>query len=169
MRFGLIVYTISLLRATTVDICQAVCLEVGACANDDSYHGSYCKSWQTIPVCFGMYTRADGTYCFQPNDPSCDDRILQPLLCSAATLTGVPAATSTTVAPLVTLPFTTTTTTTTNPTTTAAAATAAAATPIVTIPFTSTTTTTVTPVAALTFPVTATTETPATITFTPAI
>jgi hypothetical protein len=77
--------------------CISICNnEVEACANDPHSHGSYCKFWQNPPVCFGLYVLANQTtdnngttvspgnsssYCFQPNDPGCDDMVLQPLIC----------------------------------------------------------------------------------------
>ena len=53
--------------------CQAICNTVETCFNDPQAHGSYCKSWQSESVCFGLYyTDASRTsVCFHPNDPSC--------------------------------------------------------------------------------------------------
>ena len=79
--------------------CQDLCNSVAECVNDPGYHGSYCKDWQSIPVCFGMYTRADGSLCFQPNDPTCDDLILPAVGCSSVIVT-------TTVEPLTVAPTT---------------------------------------------------------------
>jgi hypothetical protein len=62
------------------DYCQQVCDSMSTCSG--SKYGSYCKSYQTVAVCFGMYVRPDGSYCFQPNDPSCDDSTYQPLSCN---------------------------------------------------------------------------------------
>ena len=77
--------------------CQDLCNSVPECASDPQYHGSYCKDWQTIPVCFGMYSRADGSLCFQPNDATCDDMVLPAVGCSSVTVTTT--APSTTEAP----------------------------------------------------------------------
>ena len=70
--------------------CLAVCAATAACATDSREQSSYCKDWQTIPVCFGMYVRPDGTYCYQPNDATCDDMVLPPLGCSGAATTLAP-------------------------------------------------------------------------------
>ena len=80
--------------------CQSLCDGLPECATDPNYHGSYCKDWQTIPVCFGMYNRADGTMCFQPNDPTCNDLVLPPVLCSSVIVTTTTEAPTTTVAPV---------------------------------------------------------------------
>ena len=81
--------------------CQDLCNSVAECLNDPGYHGSYCKDWQSIPVCFGMYTRADGSLCFQPNDPTCDDLSLPAVGCSSVIVTteAPPTPAPTTLAP----------------------------------------------------------------------
>ncbi len=96
--------TIAEIGATTVVLddggCLSVCEnEVDACANDPRSHGSYCKFWQNPPVCFGMYVQNNQTssnnsnstnstsFCFQPNDQSCDDSALPPLECPIQTNT----------------------------------------------------------------------------------
>ena len=88
--------------------CQALCDNVPECATNPNYQSSYCKDWQSLPVCFGMYSRADGSICYEPNDPTCNDLVLPPVSCSSvvsttsAPVTG--AATTvepTTVAPVV--------------------------------------------------------------------
>ena len=74
--------------------------DVSECANDPHAHGSYCKFWQNPAVCFGMYvtknstTTTNGTtsnvtqsFCFQPNDPGCNDMELMPLECPNQTNT----------------------------------------------------------------------------------
>jgi hypothetical protein len=78
--------------------CLAACSETALCASDPTEQSSYCKDWQTIPVCFGLYVQADGSYCYQPNDPTCDDMTLPPLLCTASASTTVAPPASTTVA-----------------------------------------------------------------------
>ena len=81
--------------------CQAVCdNDINECANDPHAHGSYCKFWQSPPVCFGMYLTANSnlstngtsnnltqSFCFQPNDPGCNDLELMPLECPNQTNT----------------------------------------------------------------------------------
>jgi len=79
--------------------CQAVCdNDVSACANDPHAHGSYCKFWQSPAVCFGIYVNSSNTtdltttngtqsFCFQPNDPGCNDLELVPLECPNQTNT----------------------------------------------------------------------------------
>jgi hypothetical protein len=34
--------------------CANLCDDTDACINDPHHHGSYCKFWQSPPVCFGM-------------------------------------------------------------------------------------------------------------------
>ena len=58
--------------------CQDLCDATDACHNDPHEHGSYCK---TNNVCFGLYTQASGDLCFQPNDETCDDQNLPPVIC----------------------------------------------------------------------------------------
>ncbi|KAF4655372.1 hypothetical protein FOL47_009461 [Perkinsus chesapeaki] len=43
--------------------CQSVCDGLVGCK--DSAWGSYCKSWQDPPVCFGIFKRYDGSLCHQ--------------------------------------------------------------------------------------------------------
>jgi hypothetical protein len=102
------------------DHCQAICDATPTCKNDPHAHGSYCKSWQQYPVCFGLYftdsTRT--TTCFQPNDPSCPETF--PVNCASVPGTTVAPATteeatttteeSTTVEPATTTEEATTTT-----------------------------------------------------------
>ena len=64
--------------------CQNQCDKTPACLNQKpKAQGSYCKHWNNPPVCFGLYVKptAPNKTCFQPNDKSCNDKILQPLLC----------------------------------------------------------------------------------------
>ncbi len=67
--------------------CQAICNSVSSCANDPHAHGSYCKSDKNPQVCFGLYVTSSGGICFQPNDPSCDERVPVrcPILAAAET------------------------------------------------------------------------------------
>ncbi|EER05803.1 hypothetical protein Pmar_PMAR011852 [Perkinsus marinus ATCC 50983] len=48
--------------------CQDVCDRLVGCK--DSAWGSYCKSWQDPPVCFGILKMYDGSLCYQ-SDPNC--------------------------------------------------------------------------------------------------
>ena len=81
-------------NAAVAPSCQTLCDGVPECAADPGYHGSYCKDWQSIPVCFGIYSRADGSLCFQPNDPTCDDMVLPPVTCSSVVITTTLAPTT---------------------------------------------------------------------------
>ncbi len=92
----------------SVSDCLAACSATAECASDPTEQSSYCKDWQTIPVCFGLYVKADGSYCYQPNDPTCDDMTLAPLLCAGTASTTVAPPASTTVAVTTTAAATTT-------------------------------------------------------------
>jgi hypothetical protein len=61
------------------DYCQMKCDSLESCSM--SKYGSYCKTDLSMPVCFGILVRDDGTYCFEPTDPECDDSKYQPLSC----------------------------------------------------------------------------------------
>ena len=53
--------------------CQDLCDELDSCAFSPKAQGSYCKDWQEIHVCFGLYF-TDETLtdiCYQPNDRFC--------------------------------------------------------------------------------------------------
>ena len=67
-----------------VDECQDICNGTPGCVSDK--HGSYCKDWQTVPVCFGLYY-ADSTKtstCFQPSaNGACPETL--PVLCGSQT------------------------------------------------------------------------------------
>ncbi|KAF4693906.1 hypothetical protein FOZ60_009653 [Perkinsus olseni] len=60
---------IAAVAAATKDPCAQMCSDVSGCS--DSKYGSYCKSWLSSPVCFGLVKKADGSVCFQPTDSSC--------------------------------------------------------------------------------------------------
>ena len=62
-----------------VEYCQGLCDDNKECRHDK--HGSYCKSWQDPPVCFGFYHKKPHGYCFEPNDPKCNDAKLDPVKC----------------------------------------------------------------------------------------
>jgi len=70
--------------------CQELCKEVGTCSHDPHAHGSYCKSWQDPPVCFGLYHQKPHGYCFEPNDPHCNDSKLEPVRCGHHHVTTTP-------------------------------------------------------------------------------
>ena len=50
--------------------CQDICSEASSCSK-----GSYCKSWQYLPVCFGLYYLDAGKsgMCYFPDDPMCPE------------------------------------------------------------------------------------------------
>ena len=60
--------------------CEALCAETTSCLEDPHHHSSYCKTWQSPKVCFGLYYRPDGSVCFQPNDPLCPE--FNPVRCT---------------------------------------------------------------------------------------
>ncbi len=64
-----------------VDPCPAICAITSDCRR--SKYGSYCKREGNPDVCFGLYHLPDGTlrYCFQPEDPYCNDGLLRPVRC----------------------------------------------------------------------------------------
>ena len=50
--------------------CEDICNELSSCSK-----GSYCKGWQSVPVCFGLYY-LDGNQsgmCYFPDDPLCPE------------------------------------------------------------------------------------------------
>ncbi|KAF4695114.1 hypothetical protein FOZ60_005851 [Perkinsus olseni] len=111
------------LVSATEDPCSQMCSDVSGCAN--SKYGSYCKSWETPAVCFGLIKKSDGSICFEPTDPGCAG---EPLACGVQT-TMAPATTtkhtstafmSTTKAPMTTSTGAETTTTGAETTTTGA-------------------------------------------------
>jgi hypothetical protein len=85
---------------TSVDPCLGYCDATGACAS--GVQSSYCKYWQNPPTCFGLYLlpNAVSTYCYEPNDTSCNDAQLQPITCTVYAA-GASAATVPTAAPTV--------------------------------------------------------------------
>ncbi|KAF4681152.1 hypothetical protein FOZ60_012547 [Perkinsus olseni] len=60
---------IAAVAAATEDPCAQMCSDVSGCGN--SKYGSYCKSWLSSPICFGLMKKSDGSVCFQPTDSSC--------------------------------------------------------------------------------------------------
>ncbi|KAF4656707.1 Myosin-binding protein C, slow-type, partial [Perkinsus chesapeaki] len=56
-------------------------------------YGSYCKAWKEPAVCFGLVRKADGSYCFQPNDKDCFGDAVS---CDTSVTTTVAPVTSTT-------------------------------------------------------------------------
>ncbi|EER10233.1 Protein SLG1 precursor, putative [Perkinsus marinus ATCC 50983] len=105
--FSAFVAALSLVMATE-DPCSQMCSNVSGCAG--SKYGSYCKSWVTPSVCFGLIKKSDGSICFEPTDSNC---VGEPLACSIQP----------TIAPATTTQHTTTAHRSTTTTTTAAAAT----------------------------------------------
>lgn len=61
--------------------CVLACQSISECSSDPLSHLTYCKYWQDPPTCFGIYIRSDGTACFHPNDPSCNDWALERMTC----------------------------------------------------------------------------------------
>ena len=68
-------------ESVLVDKCDSLCSGLSECNNDPHAHGSYCKTWNVPNVCFGLYNKKEGGYCYQPNNPNCDDSLLQPVGC----------------------------------------------------------------------------------------
>ncbi|KAF4666466.1 hypothetical protein FOL47_004067, partial [Perkinsus chesapeaki] len=62
--------------SATEDPCAQMCSYVEGCAN--SKYDSYCKSWQSPSVCFGLAKKADGSICFEPEDADC---VGEPIAC----------------------------------------------------------------------------------------
>ena len=64
------------------DVCQGFCNNVVSCITEEHEHGSYCKSWQDPPVCFGLYwtDESQTAMCFEPSeDGACSENI--PVTC----------------------------------------------------------------------------------------
>lgn len=53
------------------DVCGDICRSTPGCRTDK--HGSYCKDWQTVPVCFGLYftDAAQSSTCYAQFDRTC--------------------------------------------------------------------------------------------------
>lgn len=68
-------------RLAEADECDNICTNLDECNNDPLQARSYCKTWNSPKVCFGLYHRQEGGFCFKPNNPSCDDANLPPVLC----------------------------------------------------------------------------------------
>ncbi|KAF4672854.1 hypothetical protein FOL46_008294 [Perkinsus olseni] len=64
-----------------VTTCEDVCNGIDGCK--DSKWGTYCKSWQSPAVCFGIVVKDDGSLCFNPTDEEC---VGEPYLCEMATV-----------------------------------------------------------------------------------
>ncbi|EER08019.1 protein PRY2 precursor, putative [Perkinsus marinus ATCC 50983] len=79
-----------------------MCTYISGC--DNSKFGSYCKSWLTSPVCFGLAKKSDGSICFEPTDADCHG---EPIACGAMITTEVPITeASTTDVPITEVPTT---------------------------------------------------------------
>jgi len=64
--------------AMSQDVCQDHCVNTPTCLNEEHQHGSYCKSWQNPPVCFGLYwiDSSRTQMCFEPaEDGACGEAI----------------------------------------------------------------------------------------------
>ena len=95
--YKLVISVLSLTALTATrpafDACDALCLSDSVCAAGK--YNSYCKLTQTPQTCFGLYrdaARPSGV-CFQPEDATCDDLVLAPVLCdevASAVTTAVP-------------------------------------------------------------------------------
>ncbi|KAF4662625.1 hypothetical protein FOL47_006165 [Perkinsus chesapeaki] len=60
--------------------CEDVCNGITGCK--DSKWGTYCKTWQDPPVCFGIIIKKDGSLCFDPTDEEC---VGEPYACEMVT------------------------------------------------------------------------------------
>jgi hypothetical protein len=49
-----------------------ICRDVKGCVGEQHEYGSYCKYWQKNAVCYGLYKRPEGGYCFI-TDETCHD------------------------------------------------------------------------------------------------
>ncbi|KAF4721521.1 hypothetical protein FOZ63_006118, partial [Perkinsus olseni] len=54
-------------------------------------YDSYCKSWQSPTVCFGLVKKADGSICFEPADADC---VGEPIACGEEPTTAGPVTSS---------------------------------------------------------------------------
>ncbi|KAF4649735.1 hypothetical protein FOL47_001784, partial [Perkinsus chesapeaki] len=64
-----------------ITTCEDVCEGISECK--DSKWGTYCKTWQDPPVCFGIIVKEDGSLCFNPADEEC---VGEPYACELATV-----------------------------------------------------------------------------------
>lgn len=57
----------------SVVTCENICSLTGACAFSPTHQGTYCKTEQIIPTCFGLFWRDQQQTipCYWPVDPSC--------------------------------------------------------------------------------------------------
>ncbi|KAF4656019.1 hypothetical protein FOL46_008027 [Perkinsus olseni] len=136
---------IAAVAAATEDPCAQMCSDVSGCGN--SKYGSYCKSWLSSPICFGLMKKSDGSVCFQPTDSSCvgDAIPCDTVSTPAVTTTAEPVTTTTKAAVSTTTTKVAVSTTTTKAavsTTTEATTTTAVPTSATTVEVTTTTTTT---------------------------
>lgn len=77
-----LVALVSIVGTEAQDICQEHCVNTPTCISEEHEHGSYCKSWQDPPVCFGLYWTDDSqtAMCFEPSeDGSCPESL--PVTC----------------------------------------------------------------------------------------
>ena len=85
-------FTALVSASAPIDPCPAICAITSDCRR--SKYGSYCKRTSTPNVCFGLYHLPDGTlrYCFQPEDPYCNDARLSPVRCDLTDAVVTPQA-----------------------------------------------------------------------------
>ncbi|KAF4666468.1 hypothetical protein FOL47_004069 [Perkinsus chesapeaki] len=95
--------------------CCSRCKKIDGCKT--AKYGSYCKAWQSPAVCFGLVEKADGSYCFQPNDKDCygDAVSCDSSVTTATTTTSTRSTTTTTSTTITTTTTTKKATTTTAP------------------------------------------------------
>ncbi|KAF4708103.1 hypothetical protein FOZ62_004860, partial [Perkinsus olseni] len=67
---------------TTMWTCSDVCDSLVSCQESPS--GSYCKTWISPPVCFGIVVKPDGTLCYEGVDEGCEG---EPYECDSETIT----------------------------------------------------------------------------------
>ncbi|KAF4709938.1 hypothetical protein FOZ62_013936, partial [Perkinsus olseni] len=54
---------------SSMSTCLDVCDSLVSC--QESSTGSYCKTWMSPPVCFGIIVKPDGTLCYEGVDEGC--------------------------------------------------------------------------------------------------
>ena len=67
----------TLLGGIRADSCEDLCKKVDECAQCPMNHGSYCKSWETPNVCFGLYytdeTKTSMCFASNPHVSNCPE------------------------------------------------------------------------------------------------
>merc|ERR1712154_760459 len=67
--------------------CQELCASFGPCANyayATNTQGSYCKSWQNPPVCYGFYYQENDDLCFEGKEGNLECDESKPVTCPQA-------------------------------------------------------------------------------------